>query len=157
MDYIEPQVSFAVVLIRLSPLCAAGSTCLSLQTGVGVKPIKTTANIVGLFLYNFSSHFKDTIPKIWNKYSQKRNCAALVPISTFMCLWAIYIFSRLFCLVCCSQICGPILGIYKSLTNTWMRKLGLRPRNSFSGNIQNGIFVAVCARFVTSDEKSPCG
>ncbi len=29
----------------------------------------------------------------------------------------------------------PIVGIYNSLTNTWMLKLGLRPRNSFSGNI----------------------
>ncbi len=27
------------------------------------------------------------------------------------------------------EICGQILGIYKSLTNTWMWKLGLRPRN----------------------------
>ncbi len=26
------------------------------------------------------------------------------------------------------EICGPILGIYKSLTDTWMWKLGLRPR-----------------------------
>jgi hypothetical protein len=44
-EYKEPQVSFDVVLIRLSPLCVAGSTCLSLQTGEGVEPIKTTANI----------------------------------------------------------------------------------------------------------------
>ncbi len=28
-----------------------------------------------------------------------------------------------------------IMGIYKSLTDTWIWKLGLRPRNSFSGNI----------------------
>jgi hypothetical protein len=29
----------------------------------------------------------------------------------------------------------PIIGIYKSLKGTWMCKLGLRPRNSFSGNV----------------------
>jgi hypothetical protein len=32
------------------------------------------------------------------------------------------------------KICGAILGIYKSLTETCMRKMGLRPHNSFSGN-----------------------
>ncbi len=40
------------------------------------------------------------------------------------------------------EICGPILGIYKSLTNTWMWKLGLWPRNPEKEYI-NGIFVAV--------------
>ncbi len=32
-------------------------------------------------------------------------------------------------------ICGLILGIYKSLKDTWMRKLGLRPRYSQKRNI----------------------
>ncbi len=27
------------------------------------------------------------------------------------------------------EICGPILGIYELLTDTWMWKLGLKPRN----------------------------
>ncbi len=34
----------------------------------------------------------------------------------------------------CSRI-RPIVGMYKSLTDTWMWKLGLWPRNSFSRNI----------------------
>ncbi len=78
-------------------------------------------------------HCKDTIPKIRNKCSHKRNCAASVPISTIMCLWAIYIFPWSACLFCSRKICGPILGIYKSLTDTWMWKLGLRRANPFLG------------------------
>ncbi len=39
---------------------------------------------------------------------------------------SVYIFS-------CSRIGRPIMGIYKSLTDTWMWKLGLRPHISFSG------------------------
>ncbi len=70
-------------------------------------------------------------------YSQKRNCAASVPLSTFMYLWSIYIFP---CWVfgppiSCSRIGRPIVGIYKSLSKTWMQELGLWPRSSFSGNI----------------------
>ncbi len=45
-------------------------------------------------------HCKDKMPKIWNKYSQKRNIGVSVPISTFMCLWGNYIFPRWVCLFC---------------------------------------------------------
>jgi hypothetical protein len=34
-----------------------------------------------------------------------------------------------------SRIGRPIVGIYKSFTDTWMWKLGVRPSNSFSVNI----------------------
>jgi len=54
-------------------------------------------------------------------------------ISTSMCLRAIYICPWSVCLCCCRKIFGQILGIYKSLTDTWMWKLGLRPRNYFLG------------------------
>jgi len=37
-----------------------------------------------------------------------------------------------FFVYCC---CGPIVGIYKSLTETWMWKLGTRPYSFISGNI----------------------
>jgi hypothetical protein len=44
-----------------------------------------------------------TNTEIWKKYSQKSNRAATVPISTFLCLWAIYIFPPSICLFCCRK------------------------------------------------------
>jgi hypothetical protein len=75
---------------------------------------------------------------------QKRNCVASVPISTFMCLWAIYIFPGSVHIFSCSRIGRPIEGIYKSLTYTWMWKLGLRPTNFFFMNICFKFFVFWC-------------
>jgi hypothetical protein len=48
------------------------------------------------------------------------------PIPIFMYLWAIYMFPGSACLFGCSKIGRPILGIHKTLTDTWMRKLGDR-------------------------------
>jgi hypothetical protein len=68
-------------------------------------------------------------------FPEKELRAASVPILTFMFLCAIYIFPRSVCLFCCRKIGVPIVGIYKSLTETWMWILGLRPcSSSCSGN-----------------------
>ncbi len=71
---------------------------------------------------------------IWMSGSQNRIIMFCLPVPTLIYLWESYIFPGLVCLFCCRKICGPILGIDKSLTDTWMRKLGRRPCNSQKRN-----------------------
>ncbi len=57
------------------------------------------------WLRHFNPHCKDIVPKIRNKYSQKWNCVASFTIPT----WHIR-----------SKIGGPIMGIYKLLTVSFL-------------------------------------
>ncbi len=109
------------------PLCDEGG-----QRSSGVKKSHHPLLPLGILLWTHTLHCKDTIQKIRNKYSQKRNCTTPVPIHAFVFLWVIYIFPQSVCLFCCKKIGGPIMGVYWSLEDTWIWKLGLRPRNSFS-------------------------
>ncbi len=70
-------------------------------------------------------------------YSQKLKCdfqnriiMFCLPVPTLWYLWEIYIIPGSVYLFCCREICGPILVTDKSLTDTWMWTLELRPRNS---------------------------
>ncbi len=59
------------------------------------------------------------VTKIQFIHSQKWNCSASFLVSTFMYLWAVYVFPGSVCLFGCNKIGRPILGIYTSLTDTW--------------------------------------
>ncbi len=85
------------------------------------------------------------IPQKRNCYFQNKILMFCLPVSTLIYLWEIYLFPGSFCLFCCREICGPILGIFISLTGRWTWKLGLRPRNSQKRNTEMGLSLQ-CSR-----------
>jgi hypothetical protein len=93
-------------------------------------------------------HSTYTATKIPFMCSQKRNCKASVPISAFICLRAIDILSETVHIFSCSRICRPILRIHKSLTDTWMWKSGLKPRNTFLGIFVSNFRYCVFAVYI---------
>ncbi len=65
-----------------------------------------------------------------------------------------YRFPRLVCQFCCRKICGPILGIaHRHMNVVW--KLGLRPRNSFSGNTQMGFSLQCSSQLAQLNQPPP--
>ncbi len=78
-------------------------TAISIHFPIKISLLQSPAIPLVPRLLNRYLHCKEKIPKIRTRYSQKRNSAVTFPISTFMCLWAIYIFPRSICLFCCRK------------------------------------------------------
>ncbi len=84
---------------------------------------------------NSRMHCKDKMPKIWKQIFPEKEYRGLSPnFHIHVSVNKLYIptMGLPFLL---EEICEPILGICKSLRDTWMWKLGLRPRNSQKRNI----------------------
>jgi hypothetical protein len=102
---------------------------LSSPQGMRIR-VLTVLNVLALQMKNrwesnINAPFRFIYSQKWNcrpRYFLNRIIMFCLSISTFMYLWAIYIFPESVCLFCCSQIGRPILGIYKSLTDTVPRQ-----------------------------------
>jgi len=90
------------------------------------KKFVENCNVPLQFMYNV--HCKDTIPKIRNKCSQKKNCAATFPISTFIFCERFTYSPNRSAYTLLRKIGGLNVEIYRSLTGTRMWKLGLGGR-----------------------------
>ncbi len=66
-----------------------------------------------LYMTTLQRNFDLCIPR-------KGTARTQYPIFAFMCLWAIYIFPQSVHLFSWSRICRPMVGIFKSYTETWM-------------------------------------
>ncbi len=93
-----------------------------------------TAQMKGRWESNINVWFPFMYSQKWNCYFQNRIIMFCLLVPTLIYLWEIYIFPGSVYLFCCRKVYGSILGTYKSITDTWMWKLGLRPRNSQKRN-----------------------
>ncbi len=96
-----------------------------------------------------------TVTKIPVMFSFSGNCGASIPISTTFtfCERLIQYIPRIGPNISCCRIGTSIVGIYKSLTDTWLWKLRLWPSNSFSGNICCEFLVLVSLQCVPQKAK----
>ncbi len=104
----------------------------------GKTPVKCTAN-EGLVRIHYKCLVSIYVFPEMKLLFPTQNYNVLSPSSyTHISVRDLYIFPGSVCQFCCREICGRILRIYKSLTDTWMWKLGPRPHNSQKRNTYMG-------------------
>ncbi len=79
-----------------------------------------TLQMKGQWESNINVWFPVMYSQKWNCYFQNRIIMFCIPVPTLISLWDNNIFPGSVCLFWCREICGLILGIYKSLIDTWM-------------------------------------
>ncbi len=92
-------------------------------------------------------HCKDKIPKISKQIFPEKEYRGLSPNFHIHASVSHLYISTIGLLILLEEICKPILGLYKSLTDTWMLKFGLRPRYSQKRNTYMG-FSLQCGHFM---------
>ncbi len=80
-------------------------------------------------------HCKDKIPKFRNKMFPEKEYRGLSPNFHIHASVSDLYISTIGLTILLEEIYRPILGLYKSLTDTWMWKLGLTPRYSQKRNM----------------------
>ncbi len=121
----------------ISPLSVCLSACLCVSLPACLIPVCASACLsvfrsacLCVSLPACIIYYKDKIPKFRNKYSQKSNIGASVPISTFMRLWAIYIFPQSVCLFCWRKYVDRSWDYIQIAHRHMNVEIGLRPRYS---------------------------
>jgi hypothetical protein len=90
-------------------ICRRPMVCTNMCTALQMKGSwKSNINVWFPFLYS----------QKWNCYFHNLIIMFCLAVPTLTYLWDIYIFPGSVCLFCCREICGPILGIYISRSQT---------------------------------------
>ncbi len=105
---------------------------------LSLQCVSLTANEGPMRIQYINVRFPVMYSQKWNCSFQNRIKMFCLPVPTLIYLWEKYIFPGSVCIFCCRKMCGPILGICKSLTDTWMWKLGLRTCNFQKRNTYTG-------------------
>ncbi len=127
-----------------------------LKRGQGGKLSTHGISVLGTVCTKKSSLFRYTLQRQFRLHIPFLGTARPQAQFPHSCVLSDLYIPRISLHISSSRTGRPIVGIYNSLIDTWMWKLGLRPRFSFSGNICFK-FSAFCHCSVRTVRASNCG